>query len=210
MKKTIVIVLVIIIFLVIGYGIYKIIPSKEETKPSYEVKGYNYVLYNNMSSTYKSLFHKLSTELEKEEIDEKVYATLISKMFLIDFYTLSDKITKNDVGGVEFIYTPARENFVLEASDTIYKYVENNIDSDRTQELPKVKEVAVDDTNITTTSYTHGDIIDDNAYQIKATITYENDLGYPTNIVLILIHTEIEYEEKTISKLEIVSVKEGV
>ena len=42
-----------------------------------------------------------------------------------DFYNLENKITKNDVGGLQFIHEDMQENFLLKAKDTMYKNIDN-------------------------------------------------------------------------------------
>ena len=69
-------------------------------------------------------------------------------------------------------------------SETLYKYVESNIDGKRTQELPIVKEIKVD--NVFETKYTYNDTEYD-AYLVNANWTYEKDLGYQTSSKLTVI-----------------------
>ena len=69
-------------------------------------------------------------------------------------------------------------------SETLYKYVESNIDGKRTQELPIVKEIKVD--NVFETKYTYNDKEYD-AYLVNANWTYEKDLGYQTSSKLTVI-----------------------
>ena len=104
------------------------------------IKGYNYVLYEDSTELYKTLYYELKEVLEAEVIDEAKYAEIVSKMFVVDFYTLNTKVTNQDVGGLEFIYSDNKENFKLKASDTLYKYIESNVYGDRTQKLPEVSE----------------------------------------------------------------------
>jgi hypothetical protein len=95
---------------------------------------------------------------------------------------------KTDIGGVQFLYPSIKDNFILKASDTMYKYIESNINGDRDQELPIVKETTVD--NITNESYTYGDITDENAYKIDISWVYEEDLGYQNQATLIVVREE--------------------
>ena len=60
---------------------------------------------------------------------------LISKLFVIDFYSLNSALNKNDIGGKEFVYRNYQEDFSKLAKETIYKYVENNIYGKRNQEF---------------------------------------------------------------------------
>ena len=121
-------------------------------------------------------------------------------LFLIDFYTLSNKITNQDIGGVQFIHESFQENFKQKASDTIYKYVKSNIYGTRSQELPTVKDVEIID--VTEISFTYQEQEDKAAYQIKANMTYKKDLGYDTSKTVILVHNE--------TKLVIVEVTDNL
>ena len=44
-------------------------------------------------------------------------------MFLIDLYNLDNKKNMYDVGGVIFVFPDARENYKLNVSNTLYKYM---------------------------------------------------------------------------------------
>ena len=103
-----------------------------------------------------------------------------------------DKISKNDIGGVQFIKSEYQENFALEASETVYKYIEHNIYGNREQELPVVSKVEVVDVEKTT--YRYNDIVDDNTYKVNVKLEYEKDLGYPSNVTVVLIHNDKKLE----------------
>lgn len=199
---------VVVLFLVVIFGIlfYCIMDVKKslksgknatEIKVVEEVKGYGYILNENDPKYYKALFKKLKSTLEKEDIDEEEYAKLESKMFLTDFFSLSNAINKNDIGGVQFVYSDYEESFTKEAKDTVYKYVENNIYGNRRQDLPTVTNVDV--TDIKKESYKSKTISDDNAYYVNLKITYDKDLDYQTVATLTLVHHD--------DKLEIVNMK---
>ena len=158
----------------------------EEVKIVNEIKEYGYSLKETKSKKYKDLFQELKTVLSKEEVDEEKYASLISEMFILDLYTLANKVAKTDIGGVDFVHPDVKVDFLEKAMDTIYKYVESNLDGDRKQELPTVKEVKVE--SVESTSFKYGDEKDNNAYQVKVTWDYEKDLGYETEAALMLVH----------------------
>lgn len=145
-----------------------------------------YTLDDNETAYYKNLFNQLKGELNKTEIDEEKYATLISQLFISDFLTLSNKINKNDIGGIQFIYKDYRKNFEKSAKESIYHTVESNIYGDRKQELPTVHSIEV--VKVTSKSYNYLNKNDDNAYYISLQVTYEKDLGYQKNVNLILVH----------------------
>lgn len=222
MKKGLKIIIVVSLLLILGgVGVYGYMqfknkkPTDNKPKVVKEIKDYDYKLSEDVSKRYKELFNILLKELSKTnktEIDEELYAKTIAEMFALDFYDLNSKKSKNDVGGVQFIHTQGQNNFILEASDTMYKYIEHNLYGNRTQKLPEVESVTVDE--ITTTSFTYNKVKDSNAYSLKLTINYKEDLSYPKNITMIIIHEDkvikektAEQEEEKITKLSIVSIK---
>ncbi len=195
------------LFLIIIFGIliYCIIDMKnslgskgvKKIEVLEEISKYGYSLNENDSKYFKDEFKKLKNLLSKEDFDEEEYAKDISKLFLIDFFTLNNTINKNDVGGVQFIYKDYQDDFIKYAKDTVYKYIENDIYNKRKQELPVVTNVEV--TDIKKESYSSKKLTDDNAYYVSLKIEYETDLDYQTVATLVLAHSN--------DKLEIVSMK---
>lgn len=197
-------VIVIAIFL-IYLTIYHFIINKESVLEKdtlvAEIEGYNYELSLEQSELFYELFYELNEVLSREEVDYNEYAILVAKLFIADFYNLNNKVTKNNVGGVQFIYTDARDNFIVKAKDTIYKYVESNIYGDRTQELPSVINVEILDYSII--SFKYFNQTDEKAHQIYLLWDYDKDLGYQNEAVLTLVNENnqisiIEVKEKEV------------
>ncbi len=197
--------LVLLAVILFAFAFYKS-TKKEKKEPvmdeakkvdDIQTKEFDYVLYDNKSDLYKEYFSKLKEELLKEEVNEEEYAKIVSQLFVIDFYSLSDRKTSTDVGGLDFIYEGMKENFILKATDTIYKHVESNVYGDRKQELPKIKSVNV--TQITKGPIKFDKVKDENGYVAKVSIEYEKDMGFPKEVTLSLVHVE--------SKLYIVEIK---
>ena len=130
---------------------------------------------------------ELDKVLKEKQVDYRSYASLLSKLFIVDVYSLNNKLASTDIGGLEFIHPDLKENFKENMSETLYKYVESNIDGKRTQELPIVKEIKVD--NVFETKYTYNDTEYD-AYLVNANWTYEKDLGYQTSSKLTVIKVD--------------------
>lgn len=201
--KTIMIFIFILLILGLSFCIKDIIDvlknnGASEIEVLSEIKNYGYTLNENDSEYFKEKFMLLKTELENKKIDEEKYASLISELFAIDFYSLNFSLNKNDVGGIQFIYGDYQSDFVKFAKESIYKYVENNIYKDRKQELPVVIETEVKSIANDKALFENG-IEDDNAYIVDVLITYEKDLGYDNEIKLIVIHKDNKLE---IAKLE--------
>ena len=153
-----------------------------------KIEDYDYKLKNNQTKIYKKYFSDLEEELKDNKINEENYAKLIAKLFLIDFYTLSNKMTNQDIGGVQFIYSNKQDNFKLKATETIYKYVQTNIYGNRSQKLPTVKDVEI--VSLDTIKFSYLEQEDNNAYQIKSKISYKEDMNYPKDITLTIIHED--------------------
>lgn len=181
-KKTDIKILVIFILagiLLFGFLIYRVyndfIKDNSTHKQIDSIGFYGYTLKNNDTDIYKKYFKELTDILNKKPVDYTLYAKTISKMFIIDLYTLDNKLGSTDIGGLQFIHKDLKENFKENMGSSLYKFIENNLDGKRTQELPKVKDVEVE--SVFETKYTYKDKEYD-AYIVKANWTYEKDLGY--------------------------------
>lgn len=182
-------ILLVVLFILLFFclkDIYQSLKKDTTVKTLDSIENYNYTLNENDSEYFKKEFKKLKKILESDSIVEEEYASSLSKLFTIDFYSLNDAISKSDVGGIQFVYDEYRDSFLTKAKDTIYNYVESNLYGKRTQELPEVKEVEV--TNIEKKEYDGEKEQDDEAYYVDVTITYEKDLDYPTECSFIWIH----------------------
>ena len=187
-KRTINIILIAAAILLISGGalhIYfdffnKKTPAK--TNLINEIPEYEYKSYDRDSTLYLNKFDELKELLNEEDYDEEKYISLISELFIIDFYTLANKFTNQDVGGVQYLHTDVKDNLVLKAKDTMYKYIENKLYEKRDQELPTVSET-------TTKEITK----EQNAYEVKIEITYEKDLGYDEERTLVLSKEDFKY-----------------
>lgn len=160
--------------------------KKTEVKVINKIEAYGYILEDNETSLHKDYFEDLVKVLKEKEIDEEAYAKLLVQLFVSDFYNLENKLSKNDIGGVQYILTDAKENMILKAKDTIYKYVESNFDEKREQKLPVVSGVEI--TNIEKSKFKYDDTTDNDAYEVTATWEYKEDLGYQTSATFILVH----------------------
>ena len=125
--------------------------------------------------------------MSKDSVDEEKYATLETQIFISEFFTLSNKVNRSDVGGIQFVYKDYQESFTKLAMEGMYHYVENNIYGDRKQELPEV--VNVDVINTEQKEYIlSDDVTDEKAYYVDVTINYVKDLGYQQSATVVLIH----------------------
>ena len=194
LKKKVKVILIIAIILIstgLGFLAYESVKPKavKTATVENEIEEYGYTLKSTRNDRYKKAFQELKDILSKKDVDEKAYVEQISKMFIMDFYTLNDKLANTDVGGIDFVHTNAKTNFLEKAEDTVYKYVENDIYGNRDQQLPEVTEVTVE--KVENIEYTIGtDFTDDFAYQVEVSLKYKEDMDYPTKATLIFVHED--------------------
>lgn len=186
-KKKIIIALFIVIIIISSFFIYNNVinnKNKDEVKIAKVIDKYNYNLYENETLLYQEKFDELEKILSKEDIDYDSYAKKIAELFIIDFYTLTNKVSKNDIGGVEFIIPSLKDNFIEQARSTFYRYIE--VDSSRTQKLPEVSDIT--SVNVENTSFKYKDKkVDDNAYKVSIEWEYKEDLNYEKEANMILV-----------------------
>ena len=156
------------------------------------IKEYDYVLKENATAYYKKLFKKLDSVLSKDEVDEDEYANLVCQMFVSDFFNLDNKTSKNDVGGVQFVYKDYRSDFEKYAMDSVYKSVESNVYGNRRQNLPVVESVKC--SKIGNNTFKYGESSDEKAYNLDFDIEYKEDLGYQAEGSMTIIHNEKKLE----------------
>lgn len=192
-KRLIIILLIIILLclaLVFVPKLFSKKPTIKEAKILKTIDDYGYVLKDNKSKEYQRLFKDLSDILTTEDIDEELYAKKLAEMFIVDFYSLSDKSSKTDVGGVDIVYPDSLSNFLENAENTFYKYVESDIYDNRTQQLPKVDTVTIE--SIEKKPYAYGENIDEDAYSLNVTWTYTNEsfTNYQNKATLVFAHQD--------------------
>ena len=192
-KKIGIVVCSILLIYFLGGIFYNIFVDRSDTKKnnnvnnSVQIKGFEYLSNDSDTDLFKNEFKKLKKNLESSNINYNEYALSISKMFIIDLYTLNNKNNMYDVGGVQFVYPKARDNFKLNVENTLYKYMEDNSDGKREQDLPEVSNVEV--TSDEVYEYTIGEE-KYKGYKVNLYISYVKDLEYDAKAELILVKVD--------------------
>lgn len=193
--KIVILSLILIIAIASAVALYIKFNPKEvkvdEVKILNTIEKYDYNLKDTKTKKYEKLFRELEKILKAKEVDVEAYANKISEMFIYDFYSLEDKSTKTDVGGVEFVHPNALSNFLVNAEDTYYKYVESNIYGDRVQKLPIVDEMLINATEQTTYIYNNKEY---EAYKVNISWTYTSEefSDYQDSAALYFIKDDIK------------------
>ena len=156
----------------------------KEVKKVDVIDKYGYYLEEDATDYYKSLYKELKDITNKDEVDYEEYAKIVAKLFVTDVFTLDNKVTSSDIGGLQFIYPDFREDFIKINQTGLYSNVLSNIYNDRVQDLPIVNEVNIDLVKETTFNYNNKEY---KGYLVEVNISYEKDLSYPTTYKLTII-----------------------
>lgn len=162
-KIPLIILSLLIVFLLVFLYVFKNFDFGNNLKILGEIKGYSYKLERRDSSLYEEHFNKLKKVLEKEEVNFKDYAKEISVLFVIDFYSLDNKVNNFDVGGNSFIDKGSLENFNQNASSTIYKHL-TTVQKNKRPKVSKVNYIKVDE--------------QEGLYKVNIRWSYKHDYDY--------------------------------
>lgn len=167
-------------------------PEVKEVKVLKSIAAYEYDLKDNKNKTYKKMFKELEDILRADEVSDEEYVKQIAKMYIYDFYSLADKTAKTDVGGVDFVHPNALANFLVNAEDTYYKYVESNLYGERDQKLPMVDKVTIESATPTEYAYNNEKLA---GYEVKVTWTYTDETysSYQTSATLTFVKEDIKF-----------------
>ncbi|MDD2208408.1 MAG: hypothetical protein PHG03_03435 [Bacilli bacterium] len=143
MRKKLLIIALLLTFIYSVGGIYFYFfdnKTQEKIININSIEGYEYILKSSATELMKQEFNILKENLESAAVNKEDYAVSIAKLFIIDLYTMNNKLNKYDVGGSDYIYKNAVANYKLSVTDTLYKYLEDN-DGKRKQVLPEVSSI---------------------------------------------------------------------
>lgn len=193
-KRFLIIFIILVIAAAAVFVYFKFFSGKngnvKKVKVVDKIDKYGYQLKDSKNEAYKTEFKNLKEILNKDEVNYEDYAKSISKLFIIDFYSLDDKLAKTDVGGVDFVYKDEQVDFLEKAENTYYKYVESNVYGNRQQSLPIVDSVTVESIEQTSFKINSKNETDEKAYKVSVTWLYKNESGsgYQDSATLIVVH----------------------
>lgn len=182
-QKVIGFMMLLLVISMVVYVFLILLPNKKTNMSPDDTIKFGYTSYKRDTKLYKDTFDSLGKVLDKEPIDYEEYAKYLSELFIIDFYTLDNKNDKNDIGGIQFIYDDLKDNFILNASDTVYKYIKN-ITSSKNRQLPVVSKINVSDISENTYKIENTEY---SSYIVTLDWSYEKDYGYETSTKITLI-----------------------
>ncbi|CAM4263126.1 hypothetical protein H9L01_03865 [Erysipelothrix inopinata] len=108
-----------------------------------------YTLRNNATEYQKELYAQLTEELSKPIKDDEKISELVAKSFVADYFTWSNKLRNNDVGGIQYIMKDYQKSVYDYATDTMYNdayyYIQKGKVSE-TLEVTKINSTTSKDT----------------------------------------------------------------
>lgn len=189
MKKKYKIALILIIILIIIVTLFMALKFFLKNEPAEPVKvvdsieNFSYTLDDRDTELMKNTYNELK-EVLNNDIDYEKYAELLAKLFVIDLFTMNNKVNRYDVGSTEYVYPDSVDNFKTNVEDTIYKTMENNSNGKRKQDLPEVKSITLE--KITENTYEIGEETYD-SYVVSLSWEYVTDYGYDDTATITLI-----------------------
>lgn len=178
-------IIVLLLATSVGWYIFKNRNSQEEKPKEIKkldtIEGYGYNLEDRDTVLFRENFEKLRDVLKQTPIDYLEYAKRLGTLYIIDLYTISNKVNQYDVGGSEYVYESKRDNYELKVKNTLYKYVEDNTYGKRIQFLPEV--ASIDVVDVKEEKVKIGDQEYD-GYSLSLTWEYVKDLGYDKKCTL--------------------------
>ena len=186
-KILLIVIIVLIIVIIAAIVAFKFLKGSEPAEPVKvvdRIDNFDYTLDDRDTELMKNTYNELKTVLSSDEIDYEKYAEILSKLFVIDLFTMDNKVNRYDVGSTEYVYPDSVDNFKTNVEDTIYKSMENNSDGKRRQDLPEVS--SIDNTSVETSTFTIGEE-EHESFVVNINWSYESDLGYDDNATITLI-----------------------
>lgn len=203
--KLLLCILVICIIIIIGLLVVKNI-GKETPKNTVKVidsiVDFSYTLDERDSGLMKDTYKNLKKVLSSRDIDYEEYSKLIAELFIIDLFTLDNKINKYDVASLEYVYPDNLDNFKLNVQDTLYKNIDDNTYGKRVEKLPIVSSIEVLDVKQSTFKLKDEDV---NSYVVSLKWSYEQDLGYDKEGIVTLVKKDknvyvVEYKAGAVNE----------
>ncbi len=199
--KLLLTIIVLGIIFMIGLLVFKKFNNqvKNDVKVVDSIVDFSYTLDERDTTLMKAVYKNLKKTLKEENIDYEEYSKLIAQLFIIDLYTLDNKINKYDVASLEYVYPDSIDNFKLNVEDTLYKTIEDNTYGKRNKILPIVSSIEV-------TNYEESTFIlkDDEvtSYVVSLKWDYEKGEDYDKEGIVTLVKKD--------KKVYVVEYKAGV
>lgn len=190
----------VMMLLVLSIGGYQVIKANQNTNTvgevGFEKNSDYYSIRSNASDYQKEIYQALIEAVETK--DHEKMAALTAQNFIADFFTWTNKVRLNDVGGLQFVYKDVQANVSHAAQDGIYNdmytylsegKIENSLQVKSSQVTLKTSKFKMDDVLVdayvaeVTWDYEESDVLNQVLYQSKAFVTMVQDVDGLYSIV---------------------------
>ncbi len=189
-----IVVLSIVVLSIGGYFAVQAARNIDSSSKSQIDKKNDYPLRRNATEYQKEIHKELMTAIGKKPLDKNTVSELVAKNFVADYFTWTNKLQFNDVGGLQYIHKDYRKSVYDKSLDTFYNdlrfYLEEG-SAEESLEVSNIKtkvsriEIEMDEKDIpaylveTNWSYQESNFLDVDEYQTKTFIkVVENDEGH--------------------------------
>ena len=191
-KYKVILIIIIILMVLLAASIVAVkLLSKSDNKDAVKVVDsideFGYTLDDRDTKLMKNTYNELKNVLISDEINYEEYAKKLAELFVIDLFTMDNKVNRYDVGSTEYVYPDNVDNFKTNVEDTVYKSMENNSDGKRRQDLPEVSSIT--NSSVEGSTFLFGEDEYD-SYVVSITWDYVDDLGYDDNATITLIELD--------------------
>ena len=199
-------ILILVIIIIVGLIVFKMFFTKSEVKNNVKVidsiVDFSYTLDERDTTLMKDTYKELKNVLKEKDVNYEEYANILARLFVIDLFTMDNKINKYDVACLEYVYPDNVDNFKTNVEDTIYKTIEDNTYGKRTGKLSVVSSVNVTDVSTSTFKINEEEVP---SYVVTLNWDYESDLGYDKNATITLVKKDkklyvVEYESGVVNE----------
>ena len=128
-----------------------------------------YLVPDEPTSYMKTAYDEVSDALRQSDAEAEAQA--VAKLFVADFFTLSNKDSDTDIGGLNYVPSETYEDMETYARFYFYNNYSSIVAELGKEELPTVKEVTVKET--TPAQITYGNTNYD-GYQVSVDIAYDD------------------------------------
>lgn len=145
----------------------------------------------------KTAYDEVSDALSAS--DEEAEAEALAKLFVADFFTLSNKTSDTDIGGLNYIPSDAYEDMEVYARFYFYNNYSSIVAEYGEEQLPTVEDVMVSD--VQATQITYGDTTYD-GYEVSVEITYGDTQAQDLKTSAVLSIAKMEdYDHDTLTAI---------
>jgi len=129
---------------------------------------------------------------EKDLVD---YSAIIVRNFIADFFTLSNKVSRSDVGGLQFIADDLKQDFRDYAIDEFYLYLNQFTEIHGRDELPTVKDTTILNVEITSDYFHRPGYWETDDYGNFVRDMWGNNVPFLENWDIVVVDVEWAYEQ---------------